>query len=413
MDHPASNPRARSESRILFFACTAHCLTHVYMAMHTGILTPMSASFGLKIPELTVYATILATLFGFGALPSAWLGERFGEKNLLVVFFILTAAGGALVGLGSGTAALASGMAALGIGTSIFHPVGNTFIAKGIAMPGRAMGTNGLWGSLGQAVGPLFAAQMDEILAWRAGYLVLAPVMLILAAWLAASRIEMPPRRTEAAHGHPAQDPVNGRWGILVLLLLAMTMAGLNYWLVVTMLVKHIELQSGSAALGAAYWACAIFLVGGAGQYLAGHIVHRRDGRGAYVLVFAICAPLVYLTGRPWLTGIPLIVVAGLMSLALFASQPIENVLLSRFSPERWRSTFFGLKFTMAFGLGGAGSALSGEILEKYGMSAVFTTGSLFLLGALAFALLARARGAPGKLGLPAEPVPAASVIET
>jgi len=153
--------------------------------------------------------------------------------------------------------------------------------------------------------------------------------------------------------------------------------------------------------------------VGGAGQYLAGRLVHRRDGRGAYVLVFAISAPLVYLTGREWLTGIPLIVVAGLMSLALFASQPIENVLLSRFSPERWRSTFFGLKFTMAFGLGGAGSGLSGEILKKWGMSAVFTTGSLFLLGALALALAARARGSTGKLGLPAEPIPAASSIET
>jgi len=411
------NPRSRSEGRILFFACAAHCLTHVYMSMHTGILDPMRESFGLTIPDLAGYATILAVLFGFGALPSAWLGERFGEKNLLVAFFVLTAAGGIFVGLGHGTAALAAGMAALGIGTSIFHPVGNTFIAKGIAMPGRAMGTNGLWGSLGQAVGPLFAALMSALYTWRAGYLALAPLMLLLAAWLAASRIEMPARRTEAHAGHPVRDTGDGRWSILALLLLAMTMAGFNYWLVVTMLVKHIELQSGfeseTAALLAGYSTCAIYLVGGAGQYLAGRLVHRRDGRGAYVLVFALSAPLVYLTGREWLTGIPLIVVAGLMSLAIFASQPIENVLLSRFSPERWRSTFFGLKFTMAFGLGGAGSWLSGVILKKWGMSAVFTTGSLFLLGALALALAARARGSTGRPGLPAEPVPAASTIET
>ena len=386
------------------------------MGMHAGVLAPMSESFGVTIPDLAGYATILAVLFGLGALPSAWLGERFGEKGLLVAFFVLTAAGGALVGLGRGTAALAVGMASLGIGTSIFHPVGNTFIAKGIALPGKAMGTNGLWGSLGEAIGPLFATLMSALVSWRASYLVLAPVMLLLAAWLASTRFDMPARRTARSAGEPAEKDASGRWGVLGLLLLAMTLAGFNYWMVKTMLVKHIELQSGlereSAALRAGYWTCAIYLVGGVGQYLAGHLVHRRDGRGAYILIFALCAPLVYLTGRQWLTGIPLIGVAMLMSLVLFASQPIENVLLSRFSPERWRSTFFGLKFTMAFGFGGAGSWLSGEILEKRGMSAVFTTGSLFLLGALALAVVARTRRLPRHAALEAEPVPAGTTAD-
>jgi MFS family permease len=384
------------EGKILVFTCAAHALTHVYMVLFTPVSALMATDLGLEIGEVTGLATISSVLFGLGAIPSGWLGDRFGEKRLLVAFYWLTAAGGILIGLARGTVMLAAGMALLGIGASIFHPVGNSLIAKGIAKPGRAMGTNGLWGSIGQAIGPVLAAQVAAMASWRFAYIVLAPLMVILGTRLARSKLEVP------SDGARLTLPrING---LLGLLLLAMTFAGFNYWLVITVLPRHIEAATQGGFLPdtvrGGYLTGLVYLIGGFGQYLAGHAVHHREGRGLYVLIFALQAPLVYLTGR--FLGLPLIVTACAMSVLLFASQPIENVLLSRFSPVRGRSTLFGLKFTLAFGVGGLGTGLSGWVARAHAppgqleaTGAVFTAAALFIAGALACALAALMQKAP------------------
>jgi len=75
--------------------------------------------------------------------------------------------------------------------------------------------------------------------------------------------------------------------------------------------------------------------------------------------------------------------------------QPIENSLVARFTPERWRSTSHGVKFVLNFGVGAT---------AVYAVTAVQTDGGfrpafLLLAGAVALvclaiaALLVRSRG--------------------
>jgi MFS family permease len=369
------------------------------------VLVEMSSAFGLDVAGLTWYAWFANLLFGLGAIPAGRLADRFGEKALLLAFFWLTAAGGVLVGVAGNTTLLAAGMTLLGIGTSIFHPVGNSLLAKTMHRPGRAMGTNGLWGSLGQAAGPLLAGAIAAAVSWRAAYLVLAPVMVGFALWLGALRIETP--RVPTGRFLPTRIPV-----LIVILLLAMTCAGFNYFLVTTMLPTHIVARTPAGSLDStlrgASIASFVYFIGGLGQYLSGHLVHHRDGRGLYVLIFLIQAPLVYLTGV--LSGTPLIAAACAMSVFLFAAQPIENVLLSRFSPPEWKSTFFGFKFCLAFGIGSPGTPLSGWLQKQYGTGSVFTAGAAFVIAALCFALLALSRRTGAKAREEPAPAEAAAV---
>src|SRR2546422_3563898 len=205
------------EKRVLFFTCVAHALTHIYMVIYSVVLVKMSEDFGVTKEAIARYATISIVLFGFGAFPATWLGEKWGEKSLLVAFFVLSALGGTILGLAQAPAHLAVGMTVLGLGTSIFHPVGNTFIAKGIQNPGRAMGVNGLWGSFGEALGPLIAGAA-AMFSWRAAYLLLTVPTLALGAWLAITRIDVPPEPDPARAGNSSRRfPV-----VMMFLLLAM-----------------------------------------------------------------------------------------------------------------------------------------------------------------------------------------------
>ncbi len=384
------------ERRILFFTCAAHAFTHVYMVIYSVVLGDMSRDFG---GDITDYATISVVLFGLGSLPSSWLGERFGEKSLLVAFFVLSAVGGIFVGLAHGWGQLAVGMACLGLGTSIFHPVGNTFMAKGIHAPGRAMGVNGLWGNFGEAVGPFFAAGVATLFSWRWAYAGLALPMLMLGLWLALTRIDLP--RTHVAQA--GQAPKRGLPAVVVLLLLAMMCGGFQFWIVKTMLPTYVEQNTPESLLperlrGGALTAL-VYLIGGVGQVLAGRLVHHREGRGLYVLVFVLSVPFIYAVGK--LSGGPLLGMASVMAILMFGAQPIENVLLARFAPPAWKGLLFGLKFTLAFGIGGLGTSLSKWVRTRYGIGEVFTAAAGFtvLAGVIAAAAYRTGRSAGGKEG--------------
>jgi len=381
------------EGRILFFTCAAHALTHVYMVIYSVVLGRMSEDFGTDVTDFCAISTVL---FGLGALPASWLGEKLGEKTLLVAFFFLTALGGAVVGTAQTLTQLAIGMALLGLGTSIFHPVGNTLIAKGIRSPGKAMGTNGMWGSHGEAVGPLLAGLLAwGFGSWRSSYLALTLPTILLGAWLWATRMELArPEPTKAVER-------NGERPLLViaLLLAAMMCGGFQFWIVKTVLPDHIgqrtsaellptTLQENPVYLGAAL-SSLMYFVGGFGQMAAGKLVHTREGRGLYAVIFLVSIPLLLLTGA--LAGVPLVASGCIMTFLLFSAQPVENVLLARWAPPAWKGLLFGLKFTLAFGVGGLGLSIAKRVREAHGLGATFTAASVFTLAALLCALAARA----------------------
>jgi len=380
------DPSPLAERRVLFFTCAAHALTHVYMVVYTVVLTQMGEDFGVDRAAMTRYATISIVVFGLGAIPAGWLGDRLGEKNLLVAFFVVSAVGGTLVGVAQDVYQLATGMAILGLGTSIFHPVGNAFIARGLRNPGRAMGANGLWGNVGEALGPLLTVQIAALASWRWAYIALTVPTLAFGLWLAFTKIEL-----ESAPVAP-RKPTRGKFpAVLVLLLLAMTCGGFQFWIIKTMLPSYI--QEGTSAsllpdtLRGGYLASLIYLIGGAGQLLAGHLVHHREGRGLYLVIFALSVPVIYAVGK--LQGHFLLPTACVMAVLMFSAQPIENVLLARYSPEGLRGLIFGIKFTLAFGVGGLGASLSGAVEASYGLGEIFTAAAAFTTIALVLALAA------------------------
>ena len=72
------------------------------------------------------------------------------------------------------------------------------------------------------------------------------------------------------------------------------------------------------------------------------------------------------------------------------SSQPVENCLLARYTPEPWRATVYGLKFVLALGLSALGvplialivgltGAVDGVLLAMAACSVVAVAGALAL----------------------------------
>jgi MFS family permease len=386
-DQPGTDQTRLHERRVLFFTCVAHAFTHVYMVVYSVVPGPIGRDLGLDLGEFMGYAAIASVLFGVGALPAGWLSDHLGQKPLLVAFFLVTAAGGTILGLAQNTAQLAVGMACLGIGASVFHPVGNSMIARGIRSPARAMGTNGFWGSAGEAAGPLFAGVVAQFLSWRWAYLGLTLPMVACGVWLLLTPLHLPPREPPSPpSGKRRPFPV-----LLGLLFVTMAVAGVQFWLIKTILPTHIQertqvfwLLSDDALLRAGLLTAFVYAVGGFGQYLTGRCLEHVAAWKLYVAVFALGVPLVALVSGA--AGVPLVLAAAVMSVILFAPQPIENSLLAAMAPARWKGLVFGMKFVLTFGVGGLGTYLSGRVAEAQGTGAVFYTAIAFLSLALALA---------------------------
>ncbi len=376
--------------KILLFTCVGHALTHIYLTLFPPILQPMRNDFSLSYEGIGFLFGLCNVFFGLGAVPSGWLSDRLGEKGLLVIFFWGCAAGGILIGLAASVWMLALGVIVLGLASSIYHPVGNALISKGIPARGRAMGVNGIAGSIGTALGPVFAALAAGYTpSWRWAFLGLAAPSALLGLWLAKEHLgpdAVPVRRQEA----PASEPRSGRRFSIAnllffgLLLAAMTLTGFYFYLIITVLPEHLsqnaslehKITSGGIKMGIS------LIFGAAGQFIAGTLSDKLSARHLYMGLLALVAPMVYLLGHAGGSTLLLLACAG--SFFIFGTQPVENTIIAQFTPPRWRGTVYSAKFILAFGVGGgAGPWVAGWVKEDFGLARVFDVAAAAGLSAL------------------------------
>jgi predicted MFS family arabinose efflux permease len=133
-------------------------------------------------------------------------------------------------------------------------------------------------------------------------------------------------------------------------------------------------------------------LVGIVGQMIGGRIADSHELRISY-LTFHL-ATLLPLAGMVMFSELPLLFAAMLYILFSLGLQPIENSLVAKLTPPEWRSTAYGLKFILTFGVGSLAVALVGPIEKLGGLPMVYSTiaGLEIALVCAAFALWAISR---------------------
>ena len=110
--------------------------------------------------------------------------------------------------------------------------------------------------------------------------------------------------------------------------------------------------------------------VGIVGQYVGGRMADRHELRITYLGFHLAALPALAAMGL--LASWPLLLVASLYSFFSLGMQPVENSLFAALTPNRWRSTAYGLKFVFTFGLGSTAVFLVRGVAEASSLSAVY-----------------------------------------
>ena len=135
--------------------------------------------FELQPGQVTLLGLSGYILMGLGAVPTGLWTDRWGARRVLVVYFFWLAAAAGLVALAPSAWALALALTGLGAALSLYHPAALTLITHGCRTQGRAMGINGVAGSIGVAVGPALGASLAYLGHWRLAYVLIAAVSLL------------------------------------------------------------------------------------------------------------------------------------------------------------------------------------------------------------------------------------------
>src|SRR5437899_7040505 len=122
----------------------AHAIDHMFLLIFATAVSAIAADFGFPGWEsLMPYGVGAFMLFGLGSLPAGRLGDLWGRRRMMLVFFFGMGASALLVSLTRDAWQLAAALTVLGAFSAIYHPVGIPMLVRGTARPGCTIGVDG------------------------------------------------------------------------------------------------------------------------------------------------------------------------------------------------------------------------------------------------------------------------------
>ncbi len=343
-----------SEQLSMRFSNVGHSFSHLFMLLYPTALLGLESELGMSYAELVALLTAGNVLFGLGALPAGWLGDRWDALRMMVLFFVGLGVASILTGLMGSAIGIGFGLALMGLFASIYHPVGIAWLVRNAPSPGRVLGVNGIFGSLGIASASVIAGLLTDLISWRAAFIVPGVVCtvtgLLLWRYIRDGSIVARERDVQELD---RSAPGEGRSRVFLVMTIAILCGGMMFQALSVIMPKLFAerlLQPGEfSALGAGGLVSLVYLIAAAAHLIGGYLADRHTARPVYVGIYAIVTPLLLIAAG--MSGYGLVAVLAVAVFLQTGGIPVENVLLARYSPPDWRGTVYGVKFVIAFGV--------------------------------------------------------------
>ena len=374
-----------NERRILTFTAVAHFSVHFLEQMFPTVAVVIARDSGQPIHEVLAWSFFGYLLFGLGALPAGLLADRWGPNRMLQICLLGSGAAALLAAASAPGLGITLALGILGLFSSIYHPAGMSLISSGVRERGRALGLNGVFGNLGIAMAPAASALAMGLIGWRGGYAVFGIALVLVGLASLGVSIDM-----TAAHGRgeaPHESHGVSPWTLPVVLGICIVLTGIIYRGSTLAMPSYFAERFSPLHFGLA--TSAVYLVGTFSQYWGGRLADRHDLRWLYLGFHLASLPALLWMTRLW--GAPLVFASALFIFFSMGMQPIENSLLARLTPVAWRSTSYGIKFVLSFGVGSIAARMVEIVKSRADLSAVFLmlAGVVILLAAFAGLLIA------------------------
>ena len=384
----ATVPANKYQRKITLFTGSAFHFFHDGIADGLAVFLPLwQTSFGLSLTHVGLLVTCFEGATGFFQIPAGFLGERFGERALLVLGTLVTAISFMCLGFVDGLVSLVCLLWVGGVGAAVQHPLASSMVSKAYNANGRrmALGTYNFSGDIGKFLFPALAAVALSQIGWRPvcaglglfGCMVTVTLFLILR----QARIG---QTSLSGKNQKAASKTNG-WGIVNKGAFAtLSVIGIADTAVRVGLITFgpfLFIQKGLRAESVGFALSLLFIGGAVGKFMCGAVAER----------IGIIATVVITEG---ITGFGILLLTILTFPSIYFFLPVLGAALNGtssvlygtvadfVSPHRVARAF-GLFYTFVIAAAAVAPPITGRVSEILGLDS-----SIRLIGWIALTTL-------------------------
>ncbi|MDO8276491.1 MAG: MFS transporter [Burkholderiaceae bacterium] len=369
----------------------AHAFDHMFLLIFATAVVSIASEFGFaQWEDLMPYGVGAFIMFGAGSLPSGRLGDLWGRRRMMVVFFFGMGAASLLTAATQNAWQLAATLSLIGLFASIYHPVGIPMLVQRSANPGAVIGINGLAGNMGVAGAALLTGFLVKEVGWRAAFIV--PGLLSMACGL-FFLATCPPEAHAPARRKSTSASVELPPATLARVLTVMTAAGVTGSLLFNFLTngnsqllseRFRGLIEDPASLGLLL--AIVYAVASLTQIGVGRLIDRMPLKPLYLWITAFQIPMLALAAYAqgwWLFAALLGAMMG-----IFGAVPFTDAVIVRYVDDRMRSRVSGVRLTISLGVSSLAVWLLGPLVKGMGFSTLLLALAVIAAATSAIVLL-------------------------
>ena len=347
-----------------------HALDHLFLLIFATAVSAIAQDFGVAgWEDMMPYTVGAFMMFGFASIPAGRMGDLWGRRQMMLVFFFGMGLSAIAVSLTQTPLQMGIALTVLGIFSAIYHPVGIPMLVQKAVRPGFTIGINGLAGNLGIALAALSTGFLVAWQGWRVAFIVPGLVSIVCGfvfAWAAPHESDAPAKKKS----NSVQLPKHVAWRTFAVMVATATTTSVLFNITTNgnaqLLAERLDgLVNDPARLGMLL--AGVYAVASLAQLVVGSLLDRFPMKPLFfgVLLLQIVAFGVASQTSGWIWYFAAIA----YMVMVFGAIPFTDAMVVRYIDDAMRSRVSGTRIAISFGFSSIAVYLLGPVVKVAGFT--------------------------------------------
>ena len=347
-----------------------HALDHLFLLIFATAVSAIAQDFGVAgWEDMMPYTVGAFMMFGFASIPAGRMGDLWGRRQMMLVFFFGMGLSAIAVSLTQTPLQMGIALTVLGVFSAIYHPVGIPMLVQKAVRPGFTIGINGLAGNLGIALAALSTGFLVAWQGWRVAFIVPGLVSIVCGfvfAWAAPHESDAPAKKKS----NSVQLPKHVAWRTFAVMVATATTTSVLFNITTNgnaqLLAERLDgLVNDPARLGILL--AGVYAVASLAQLVVGRLLDRIPVKPLFfaVLLLQIVAFGVASQTSGWIWYFAAIA----YMVMVFGSIPFNDNMVVRYIDDSMRSRVSGTRIAISFGFSSIAVYLLGPVVKVAGFT--------------------------------------------
>jgi len=347
-----------------------HALDHLFLLIFATAVSAIAQDFGVAgWEDMMPYTVGAFMMFGFASIPAGRMGDLWGRRQMMLVFFFGMGLSAIAVSLTQTPLQMGIALTVLGIFSAIYHPVGIPMLVQKAVRPGFTIGINGLAGNLGIALAALSTGFLVAWQGWRVAFIVPGLVSIVCGfvfAWAAPHESDAPAKKKS----NSVQLPKHVAWRTFAVMVATATTTSVLFNITTNgnaqLLAERLDgLVNDPARLGMLL--AGVYAVASLAQLVVGSLLDRFPMKPLFfgVLILQIVAFGVASQTSGWIWYFAAIA----YMVMVFGAIPFTDTMVVRYIDDAMRSRVSGTRIAISFGFSSIAVYLLGPVVKVAGFT--------------------------------------------